>query len=640
MPFANLTTPSIALTQLRSVTRARFGNRVAIDIIYLTHDFGQFLGVDPYNYVSNSMEALYAGLGDWFFRAAAFPELPDNTDAYLRRFFQQKTASAEQVKQMIARKRPKLDAYMDTLIARYALDKADVVGFTSMFMQNAASFAMARKLKRKNPHLVTVLGGANCELPMGHVIARRVPEIDFVFTGPALKTFPDFVQRCLDGDVARRSSPGVLAKDVDEAAGGATLGEELSIDAPIPLDYDEFMRRFEAYFSNAHFKPVAPIETSRGCWWGQRAHCTFCGLNGATMAYKAMTPALAIEQFKSLFRYRRKVRVIEAVDNILPKEYIDEVLPFLDTPDDMEVFYEVKADLSKRDMAALARANVRLIQPGIEALATSTLKLMKKGTTAFQNITFLKNCGTFGIKPFWNLLVGFPGETADVYRRYADMIPLLTHLPPPTGVYPVRFDRFSPYHKNAASYGLDLRPMDFYTSVYPFEPDDLKNFAYYFADHNYTAEYVQAVAEWLTKLRALVAEWHAKWSSQSAASRPALYFKDDSDLLIDSRSGTAIERRIGAVGRRLVIEASRPVRVDDLVKRLPYLPAADVVGHSVALEDAGILLREGDRVLSLVVGADRDDEMEAGEARRHTSFDSHQPSGSSEHFKLLPVIAG
>jgi hypothetical protein len=39
---------------------------------------------------------------------------------------------------------------------------------------------------------VTVLGGANCEVPMGRVLAKNLSPIDFVFSGPALHSFPDF----------------------------------------------------------------------------------------------------------------------------------------------------------------------------------------------------------------------------------------------------------------------------------------------------------------------------------------------------------------------------------------------------------------------------------------------------------------
>lgn len=131
-------------------------------------------------------------------------------------------------------------------------------------------------------------------------------------------------------------------------------------------------------------------------------------------------------------------------------------------------------------MAALAPARVKNIQPGIEALATSTLKLMKKGTTAFQNLKLLKLCAYYAGAPYWNLLVGFPGEDEQVFRRYIEAIPLLTHLHPPTSAHAVRFDRYSPYYYEAEKYHLDLRPLDFYALIYPFPEEDLRNLAYYF----------------------------------------------------------------------------------------------------------------------------------------------------------------
>lgn len=603
MPFANLMSPSIALTQIRYIIQSQFPGEVSVKILYLNYDFAKYISVDLCNYISTSMQALYAGLGDWFFRQAAFPELPDNTETYLRRYFWGKGAEVQQVKDLIDQKRPKLDAYLDEIITKYEIDKAGIVGFTSMFMQNVATFAMARKLKQRNPNLITVMGGANCEFPMGRVIAERVSDIDFVFSGPALKSFPDFVKRCLDGDISKcYSIRGVLSKDTQLPISSAEMiGEELSIDTPIELDYEDFMRKFDDCFVGANIKPVVSFETSRGCWWGQRAHCTFCGLNGASMAYRAMKPELAIQQFKSLFRYSGKASIMEAVDNILPKNYLEQVLPFLETPANMEIFYEVKADLSEQEIAVLAKARVRRIQPGIESLATSTLKLMKKGTTAFQNVTFLKNCVLFGIKPFWNLLIGFPGEGAEVYRRYLEIIPLLAHLNPPNGVYPIRFDRFSPYYNQAPNYALDLSPMDFYFMIYPFSEADLKDFAYYFSDRNLQAEYFKIMTEWIPRLRVVVTQWQARWWGQKQSLPPRLYFKDDSDIIYDSRSGSVNEYCMGEVEKAILGYLSKPIQIEALIDHFSA-EYGDAVANSLSLlQEKGLLFREGDRLLSLVL---------------------------------------
>jgi hypothetical protein len=115
------------------------------------------------------------------------------------------------------------------------------------------------------------------------------------------------------------------------------------------------------------------------------------------MNYRAMEPEKALEQFKAIFKYSNRCSRFESVDNILPKNYFQDVFPFIKTPAHAELFYEVKADLSESDVQILAEARVRSIQPGIEALATSTLKLMKKGTSAFQNLMLLKHCAMYDI---------------------------------------------------------------------------------------------------------------------------------------------------------------------------------------------------------------------------------------------------
>src|SRR5215475_1552335 len=101
MPFANIELPSIALTQIKSITQSRFPGKVSVDIASLNHDFAEYLNINRYQYISASMQALYAGLGDWFFRQQAFPQLPDNAGKYLQRYFWGKSDEERQVKDMI-----------------------------------------------------------------------------------------------------------------------------------------------------------------------------------------------------------------------------------------------------------------------------------------------------------------------------------------------------------------------------------------------------------------------------------------------------------------------------------------------------------------------------------------------------------
>ncbi|HET7462505.1 MAG TPA: RiPP maturation radical SAM C-methyltransferase [Longimicrobium sp.] len=610
MPLANLSMPSLALTLLHQVVRERFASRVESAVHYLHHDFARHVGLAVYDELM-SFEHHPTGLGDWLFRPAAFPDAPDNAEAYFRRYYPQHGAKSRAVRELVLEVRAGLVAHLEAMIDRYALDRADLVGLTSMFSQNVACLAMARLIKARNPGVVVVVGGANCEGVMGRTLVDHAPDVDFVFSGPALRSFPRLVECLLEGDdEGCHRIDGVFSRRNRLAGGGChvesaddggppevrAFGDDNDVNEILELDYEPFLDRYEAYFPDRD-KPFLLYETSRGCWWGERAHCTFCGLNGSTIGYRSMRVENAFRLFDNLFRHAPRVRELQSVDNILPKSYLTDVLPFLDTPDGVSLFYEVKADLDEDDFRALARARVLRIQPGIEALNTATLKLMRKGTSVFQNLSFLANARRYGIRPDWNLLIGFPGEPVEVYEKYARELHLLTHFHPPQGVFPVRFDRFSPYYEEAEAYGLELEPLDWYAFTYPYPQAALPSLAYYFADQNYAAPYALNAALMVGTLREGVARWRELWAGGTPPEL-RLEERDGRSYVHDTRSGEPRQHPLTDTERRVLEVLS--------VARKPAAVAAEVPGVNVqaeigALLERGLLFHEGERYMSLVI---------------------------------------
>jgi magnesium-protoporphyrin IX monomethyl ester (oxidative) cyclase len=601
MPFSDVSIPSIALLQLKAISESCLPPDIAINVIDANLDFAKLIGLETYNDIALSLTSLYAGYGDWYFRPLAFPEEVDNSAAYLRRFLWSPTGASARMRDLVKVRHSIISTYLDHLIKSYDLDRSWIVGFTSMFMQTVPSIALAKELKARNPGIITAIGGANCEFPMGTIISRHISSIDYVFSGPGLRAFPALIAALADPDLGIKpeSISGIQSYPLSAGHKSSGLyGEELPVDTELPLTYDAFLTRFESVFGSLGLKPSLPFETSRGCWWGKLSHCTFCGLNGSTMAYRAMQPDRALQQFKRLFAHADRVAELQSVDNILPKNYIHEVFKELDTPKQLSIFYEVKADLSYEDLAVLAKAGVTKIQPGIEALATTTLKLMKKGTTAYQNVRFLKWCSQLGITPSWNLLIGFPGEAEDTYSYYERTLSQLTHLPPPTGVYPVRFDRFSPYFMQSAQYGLKLRPMDFYRYIYPFSDDDLFTFAYYFVDSNLDAPYQQAMLEFIDRLSQIVQKWRDLWISRDLRSRPMLEYGDQPNSILDSRSGVMTEYTVTDTAYNILQLLEQPTAATDLASRLG-VGSASVVSQ---LQEKGLLFIDSGRLVSLLVG--------------------------------------
>jgi ribosomal peptide maturation radical SAM protein 1 len=614
MPLSNLSMPSLALLQLEAAVRHDLAGLARVEVHYASHDFAHHVGLPAYEELI-SFAHHPSGLGDWFFRAAAFPELADNADEYFVRYYPQHAPRNQALRQMVLEKRAGLVAHFESLIDRYALDRADLVGFTSMFSQNVAVLAMARLIKARNPDAVVVVGGANCEGPMGRALVEHAPAVDFVFSGPSLRSFPRLARALMEGDAdGCHRIDGVFSRrnrTVDASCGSGGMvqlggppavrafGEENDINELLDFDYEPFLDRYEAAFPDRD-KPVLLYETSRGCWWGEKAHCTFCGLNGSTIAYRSMRPENAFRLLDGLFRHADRIRDLQSVDNILPKSYLTDVLPYVDTPPGLSLFYEVKADLDEHDFQVLARARVLAVQPGIEALNTSTLKLMRKGTSVFQNLRFLVNALRYGVRPMWNLLIGFPGEGIEVYQKYVAELPLLTHLPPPTGVFPVRFDRFSPYFEEEG-YGLKLRPLDWYGLTYPFPPEALADLAYYFADQNYLAPYALNAARMVGPLREKVDRWHALWA---AGTPPELRLveRGGAAFVFDSRTGTPVEHRLDD-GARRVLEAFATAKKAANVAA--ELQGVDVEAEIARLTGLGLLFHEGERYMSLIVDPPR-----------------------------------
>src|SRR5262249_41272669 len=161
------------------------------------------------------------------------------------------------------------------------------------------------------------------------------------------------------------------------------------IDAIPTPDYDEYF----AFLDEADFDVVfrrsvrMPFKTARGCWWGQKKQCTFCGI-GST-AYQRKDADVALGEILGLVRKYRAMS-LQCTDWIMAADYFDALLPKLAAERlDLDVFWEMKANVRRRHVRALRDARVMQIQPGIESLSTPLLELMRKGVTALANIRLL-----------------------------------------------------------------------------------------------------------------------------------------------------------------------------------------------------------------------------------------------------------
>jgi len=507
VPFADVARPSIGV----SLLKAEIVGLCSASVQYLNLDFAAAIGQRLYHHFCHNVSSDTLA-GEWFFADLLFAGQIPPPHEFAKEILAPVTDP--EIMTGIDGARAARDAFIEGAVARIASLNPKLVGFTTTFHQTCACLILAKRLKElPNPPLV-VFGGANCEGVMGLQLLNSFPWIDFVCTREGDMVFPQFVERFLRTSEAR-SLPGLVGKDEAQELSFAPVVEELD-NLPIP-DYSDYFEQLAVSPIKADISPSVLIETSRGCWWGAKHHCTFCGLNGDTMSFRSKSPRRVLDELVYL-RQTYGVTKVDSVDNILDLRYTTEVFPELKRRRlDLEMFYEVKANLKYQHLKAMYDGGVRCIQPGIESFSDSVLNLMRKGVSGFQNIQLLRWSEEVGILPAWNILGGFPGENPDEYAWMAGLIPLLTHLEPPTGCSPIRLDRFSPLFVRSDESGLQrVRPSRSYYYVFPLGRRELARLAYFF-DFDYQDG--REPDKYLLKAQVEVQTWR---NARFGESRPVL----------------------------------------------------------------------------------------------------------------------
>ena len=508
MPFMDTSRPSIQLGLLKAVA-ARRG--FSVRTLHANLDFAVRVGLDYYDLLCQHRGPM---VGEWLFSIEAFADTAPDPHAHmiddLADGLSHLGMPPEELREKLLRTRSiDVPAYLDALVDTFSREETTVVGFSSTFQQNAASFALARRLKERHPNIVTVFGGANFDSEMGPELVRAIDCIDIAVIGEGDETFPRLLSALAAG-TDLEAIPGLACRSDGHVKVTAPAPATIRLDELPAPDYDEYFQHAEDLGilpRVGHRNVWIPIETARGCWWGAKHHCTFCGLNGTAMSFRSKSPERVLNELGSQAKRYRSFR-FEAVDNIMDTAYLTKLFPVLvENETGYEIFYEVKASLRREQLKLMAQAGVTHIQPGIESLNSNVLRLMRKGTRAIQNVNLLRWAQYYDIHVDWNLLWGFPGETERDYAEQAMAMPHLLHLRPPVSANRIWLERFSPLFSECDTSQFRRRkPERSYQYVYPGNID-LERVAYFF-DYELDGGLPDGAYE---DVRRAAADWSGAW---------------------------------------------------------------------------------------------------------------------------------
>ena len=500
--------------------------------------------------VSEALSEVWSCMaGEWIWSKAAFGETKANAKEQDDKYFELYADDFAAIRHragcsnadLLQIRNEAASSFIDFCVEEIDWSRFGLVGFTVVFQQLLATLALARAMKRRYPNLPIIIGGAGIEDDIADEVMRTCKQIDFAHCGDGEISFPAFVHRLYRNE-SMAGLRGVMWREggVVQYAGRAPNFADMN-STPVP-DFDEyFYARRESgyeYFEDAR-EVMLPVEAARGCWWGEKHHCTFCGLNRSGMEFRSKDAGRLIEQLETLSS-KYGVFQFNAIDNIMAPEYTEGLFGKLAAvKSDIKLHYEIRPNLSRTQLGRMRRGGLSSVQPGVESFSTSVLKTMKKLTTGMRNLELVKWCTYYDINNLYNILVGFPGETAADFQLQNDLIAKIPHLQPPYAIARARADRGSPMYTDPSSQGISkLTPAVCYKFIFPDDVFDLRRISYYF-EHDADETSGRAERE---ELFGRVAAWRQRWESKP---RPYLRYRKGvkSILIEDGRWENAVKLR-------------------------------------------------------------------------------------------------
>ncbi len=602
MPFDLLQAPRLGLGILKAVL-SEAGIRSAL--LYGNLLYAEEFGVQWYLDAENEWNKSY--LGDWLFQRLLFPEKalsPEDMASRLKNHFKDGKMTARKLE----KRRQQSEAFINGLAEKILNLSPRIAGCSLTVMGLLPSLALMKTIKEQKPDIAIAAGGPACDGEQGIAMLQAFPFLDYVFCGDAEKNIVPFVKSVLDDTGKADSLQGILSAKHLSASGSHQRATTESLDNLPEPDYSDYFNilRQSSYLSE-NIIPAIPFEGSRGCQWGEKNLCLFCGDCGTEPHYRTKSADTLIKEIKTQAK-RYGCDRFYATDNMVNPKFFDSFFQKLaDSMGKSSFFFETRASLNENDLAKMRKAGVTYLQAGLESLDSRTLRLLNKGVKSYQNIQLLKHCRQYGILLSWFIMTGIPGEDDKWNSRQAEIIPLLQHLEPPRFVGGIRPDRFSPYYKNADKNDLAIFIDETYSSLFDIPESLLERFAFHLYEkkqrfrQNDEMDFILRPGNY--SLAIAVNKWlQAFWNSENI---PALQFTEDNGHTVtvrDTRPAAVKEIfKISGLQRQILLES-------DLAPTEKYVyekysgPGRDPEEISEAIRKlvcSKVLLKADDRLVGL-----------------------------------------
>ncbi|WP_179139767.1 RiPP maturation radical SAM C-methyltransferase [Bacillus sp. CDB3] len=607
LPWTSLTEPSLGLGILRAVLDQE---RIPCRVLHLNIFLLEHLRADSYYALAN----VYA-LNDFLFSGVLDSEVSTKQLQWLRL----KTSELLAYEQIDDKQYGGLDGVVHELLRlrqevipkwlagwadQIAESNVTLVGLTCMFDQTIAALALAHLIKQRAPEKLIALGGYAVRSPTGEALLRSFSCIDVVCMGEGE---PVMVPLALAsaGLLPLSDVPSIIYRGTSGELQTTTMAPAVDMNTcPVP-NYADFFADLRLLSDQHNVKIEVdrlPVENSRGCWWGQKKHCVFCGIHDSDLVYRSRNAEKVLEVMDALAE-RYGFRSFRFSDYILPHQYFKTLLPKLvERQRPYSIIAEIKANQNKERVALLANAGFDEVQPGIESFSSDVLLKMNKGVTGVQNIHTLLMGKRYGVTIRYNLLYGLPNDDPAEIAAMLDALPLLFHLDIPATRLQIQVTRYAPLQVDPERFGIPVAMYEpsydlIFSSQFLDETGfDLNDFCYY-----YEIPFENAPS--LHRLYAEIDRTVDAWTLAQRQREVTLWYQEVPEGLeiFDSRSEPPVMSRLSDIETKIYRLMEEPIAIETLRQRCHEISDNEFKRAWKRLEELGLFFQDRESVIGLAL---------------------------------------
>ncbi len=291
--------------------------------------------------------------------------------------------------------------------ARLRAFRPHVVGVHTKTLTQPRAVEIAERARAEGAF--SVAGGPDAATRPGEYLAAG---FDAVVPGEGEGTLVELARRVRSGgDPAGLA--GVTVRRDGRVVRGPPRPFLRDLDAlPLPawdlVDMEEYLGRWQRSTGERR----AAVLTSRGCPFD----CSWCSKPTFGRTFRQQSPERVLSELRALAE-RYRVNYVRFCDDVfgVSRAWIDRLLRLLET-ERLDLRWEclARVDLLKPELLKRMRqVGLERVYVGVESGSQKMLDLMNRGTRLAQVERTAEALRREGVRQFWFLMLGYPGETLD-----------------------------------------------------------------------------------------------------------------------------------------------------------------------------------------------------------------------------------